>query len=189
MINKELDNKDGRLVGITFTIMRQCTACDLHKHRRNVVVGRGTFPASILYIGEAPGKSEDLLGEAFVGPSGVLLDALMLDASRALNLPSVPSFYLVNTVMCRPTDEWQGDNRQPTPIEVCQCTRNIMSVALVVKPKLVVCVGKVAEKYYKKEFGLTYSIQHPAYILRNGGKDTPQYAHNLRLLTEAFEEL
>jgi DNA polymerase len=169
--------------------IKDCTSCQLHKHRRNVVLGRGSLPADVLYIGEAPGKSEDLLGEAFVGPSGVLLDSLMKDATKETSLPAIPGFYIVNTVLCRPTDEWQGDNRAPSPLEVCQCTRNVMAIVAQVKPKLIICVGKIAEKYYKKEFGLTHSIQHPAYILRVGGKNTPQYKHNFRLLAEAFEEL
>lgn len=169
--------------------IKSCRRCQLHRFRKNVVLGRGTMPADILFIGEAPGKSEDLLGEAFVGPSGALLDSLMKDAQLEASLPAIPSFYIVNTVLCRPTDEKFGDNRAPSPLEVCQCTDNVMNIVDKVRPQIVVCVGKIAEKYYKKEFGLTFSIQHPAYILRVGGKNTPQYKHNFRLLSEAFEVL
>ena len=84
--------------------IKKCRACHLHKFRRNVVLGRGTLPADVLYIGEAPGKSEDLTGEAFVGPSGAMLDSLMLDATEQASLPAIPRFYVVNTVLCRPTD-------------------------------------------------------------------------------------
>jgi len=172
-----------------FDKIKQCTSCQLHKFRRNVVLGRGDMPADVLYIGEAPGKSEDLIGEAFIGPSGALLDSLMVDAAREAFLPAIPRFYLINTVLCRPTDEKQGDNRAPSSLEVCSCTENIMQIVKRVNPHLTICVGKVAEKYYNKEFGLTHSIQHPSYILRVGGKNTPIYKHNFRLLCEAFEAL
>ena len=169
--------------------IKRCSACQLSEFRRHVVLGRGTMPADVLYIGEAPGKSEDLTGEAFVGPSGAMLDSLMLDAAKEASLPAIPRFYIVNTVLCRPTDESQGDNRVPAPLEICLCADNIMKIVKKVNPYLVICVGKIATKYYGKEFGLTYSIQHPAYILRVGGTNTPIYKHNFRLLSQAFEEL
>lgn len=152
-------------------------------------MGRGTMPANVLYIDEAPGKSEDLTGEAFIGPSGALLNSLMLDATREATLPAIPSFYIINTVLCRPTDEKQGDNRTPSPLEICACTENVMRIVKKVNPRLTICIGKIAEKYYGKEFGLTFNIQHPSYILRIGGKNTPIYKHNFRLLCEAFEAL
>lgn len=165
-----------------------CELCAMSQFRKNTVPGRGSLRAQVLFIGEAPGRSEDLLGEAFVGPSGVVLDSLMRDAAKMCEI-AVPSFYIVNTVMCRPTDERQGDNRAPTPLEVCNCTPHVMRIARLIKPQIVVYVGKIAEKYYKREFGLSFSIQHPSYILRSGGRESAQYLHNARLLAEAYKEL
>ena len=118
-----------------------------------------------------------------------MLDSLMLDATEEASLPAIPRFYVVNTVLCRPTNEKQGDNRAPSPLEICLCADNIMKIVAKVNPHLVICVGKIATKYYGKEFGLTHSIQHPSYILRVGGKNTPVYKHNFRLLSRAFEGL
>ena len=76
-----------------------CTACELSKHRRNMVIGRGSIPADALFLGEAPGESEDTIGEAFVGKSGKMLDEMVLEACR--NQP-VPSYFISNAVLCRP---------------------------------------------------------------------------------------
>lgn len=169
--------------------IKHCRACGLHRYRRNVVIGEGDLPADVLFIGEAPGKSEDLTGDAFVGNSGALLRSLIQDAANIISLPAVPRSYFVNTILCRPTNEKHGDNREPSPLEVYQCSGNIMRIVDKIKPRIIVCLGKIAEKYFKKEFSLVYTIQHPSYILKIGGKNTPQYIHNFRLLSEAFKEL
>jgi len=59
-----------------------CTNCQLHKTRKQVVVGRGTIPADILFIGEAPGISEDTIGLAFIGEGGKLLDYMIQEAVK-----------------------------------------------------------------------------------------------------------
>jgi uracil-DNA glycosylase len=184
--------------------MKACCKCKLSEYRRNVVIGRGDNTQTpykldrqtdILFIGEAPGKSEDLLGFPFVGESGRLLDNMISKANHLLFEEDFkedrlfPSYYITNTVLCRPTDEKFGDNRQPTPLEVLQCSSNVINVYKHITPKLVVFVGKVSEKFYKKEFKRAKSIQHPAYILRNGGVNSAIYLDNVRKLMEIFRTI
>lgn len=174
---------------MAFENIKKCRACPLHKYRRNIVIGRGTIPAEILFMGEAPGESEDILGEAFVGRSGRLLDKMLwdalLDIYNGTNDYRI-DYFIVNTILCRPTDCKGGTNRQPKKEEVCKCAENIMTIYKAVKPKIVIFIGKVAEKYYKDEFPYTESIQHPAYLLRGGGEAHPNYRMNVRKLSEIF---
>ena len=165
-------------------IRRPCKKCSLHRFRKKIVQGRGLIPADILFIGEAPGKAENITGEAFTGRSGKLLNQMIKDATpKDWNL----SVYITNTVFCRPTDSKQGDNRQPTPEEVLACSPNLYELIGRVKPKQIIFAGKVSESYYKKEFPDAVAIQHPAFLLRQGGKSSPYYLTNIRVLTEVFE--
>ncbi|GAG10072.1 unnamed protein product, partial [marine sediment metagenome] len=75
---------------------KNCRKCGLYEFRRKIVFGRGKVPADILFVGEAPGKSEDLIGEAFVGPSGRLLDMAIKDAAKILGIKKPPTFYVSN---------------------------------------------------------------------------------------------
>ena len=89
-----------------------CTRCPLSGSRTQVVFGVGDPVADLMFVGEAPGRDEDLQGEPFVGRSGKLLDRLVLeelgvDRSR---------FYIANVVKCRPPD-----NRDPKPDEIAAC--------------------------------------------------------------------
>jgi uracil-DNA glycosylase family 4 len=152
-----------------------------------MVVGRGTVPADVLFLGEGPGKSEDLLGEPFVGPSGRLLDALVRDAT-ALSRCTV-RYYITNVVLCHPTDTFAGDNRQPTAGEVLACTSNVMHIYRKVQPRVVVFVGKVAEQFYRKEFRGGIRILHPAFILRSGGDKSGYYQQTARQLADIFTKV
>jgi DNA polymerase len=145
-------------------------------------MGRGSCPAKILFIGEAPGKTEDLLGEPFVGASGKLLDAMLEDAGYT------NEYYITNTVFCRPTDEPFGANREPKDNEVLACRKNFMRIFEVVKPRFVIFVGKVAERFYSKEFPHSVTILHPSFILRKGGKISPFYMHNVNILKRVLNE-
>jgi DNA polymerase len=148
-----------------------CQACELHKGRTQVVAGRynETKNADLLIIGEAPGQVEDERGLAFVGDSGKLLD-IMLDAVGLEN------YYVTNIVRCRPPD-----NRNPVKSECQSCWAFLQSEIALVKPKAILCLGKVAAKTV---FGGTgkfeklmrsrhqffeypvWAAYHPAYLLR-----------------------
>lgn len=186
MINKTRTDPNKNV--IILNEMKKCAICQIRKYAKNVVIGRGAIPAKVLFIGEAPGKSEDLLGQSFVGISGNLLNALIQSACEKLRI-KIPSCFFINCVMCRPTNEKHGDNREPSFLEVMNCSKNVNLIIKMINPRIVVCVGKVAEKYYKKEFPYCYSIQHPSYILRQGGVNTPAFFHNVKLLYEALKEI
>ena len=162
-----------------------CQRCNLAKHRTKQVVGRGYIPADALFIGEGPGTSEDTLGIPFVGPSGRLLDEAIQD-TQAFHV-TVPRYYITNTVQCRPCDSKDGPNRQPTSEEAWQCWSNLEAIHRKVKPKEIIYLGKVAEKFCKKAWPHGVLFYHPAYLLRRGGTGTPLYFGFVRDLAEVFK--
>jgi len=166
-----------------------CTRCGLHKFRRQVVLGRGTLPADILFVGEGPGKSEDLIGEPFVGPSGRLLDKALEKAKSIAKLDSLPTFYISNVVACRPCDANHGPNRQPTGEEAWACWQRLEETYQEVKPKRVVLLGKIAEKYCKDAWPEATVLHHPAYLLRLGGESSTQFRAFCRNLSKVFGSL
>lgn len=174
--------------------LKKCNGCSIAQRRRNRVVGRGVIPADILFLGEAPGKAEDMLGEPFVGPSGKLLEQMIRDTATRMGLKGSPSYYITNSVWCRPfvqdeMDDAYLENREPTREEVLKCMPNVIKIARDVKPKIVVFIGKFAEKYYKKEFEISTRILHPAFLLRHGGMNSPYYLTTLRVLQEVFTQI
>jgi len=166
----------------------KCTNCGLHRFRRNMVIGRGVIKADILFMGEAPGRSENTLGEAFVGRGGKLLDRIMRDASLLLHIP-VPSFFITNTVLCRPTDSVNGDNRPPTEAEILACRPSIKYIISIIKPKEIVFIGRVSERYYASEYPGSIRILHPAHLLRQGGESSNYYWVTVRKLAELYERM
>ena len=77
--------------------MRSCTNCELCETRTKAVPGKGNFDADVIFVGEAPGRSEDINGEPFVGAAGKKLDAILEDAGINRN-----DVYITNIVKCRP---------------------------------------------------------------------------------------
>ena len=168
-------------------VNKPCTKCIISNYRRNVAIGRGDVPARLLFIGEAPGKTEDLLGNVFVGAVGQLLDKMILDATKLADY--CPSYYITNCLRCRPTDKKFGDNREPSPIEVLNCMDNLMSIYYLVSPDIIVFIGRIAEGFYKKEFRIHRTITHPAALLRGGGSASPYYLYNINILLRVFLSL
>lgn len=114
--------------------VRQCMACDLHKSRQQTVFGVGDEHAEWMIIGEAPGAQEDKLGEPFVGPAGKLLDQML----RAMGLER-QTVYITNIIKCRPPG-----NRDPRPQESAACHAYLLRQIELLKPKLILAVGRVA---------------------------------------------
>lgn len=152
---------------------KNCTKCDLCEGRTNLVFGIGKKDADIMLIGEGPGENEDLQGQPFVGRSGQLLDKFLasVDLSRDKNV------YIANMVKCRPPK-----NRDPKPEEQDMCINWLREQFKIIKPKIVVCVGRIsAQKLIDKNFKVTQQhgqfidknetlfmgTYHPAAILRN----------------------
>ncbi len=117
--------------------IRECTLCRLHESRKNAVPGHGPYSAKVLFVGEGPGRNEDLNGVPFCGAAGNFLDELLKIAglSRA-------DVYITNVVKCRPPE-----NRVPQDDEIEICTTNYLKKQIaMIKPKLVVIMGRTSAK-------------------------------------------
>lgn len=152
--------------------VKDCIACPLHQTRNQIVFGVGNKQAEIMFIGEAPGFYEDQKGEPFVGRAGQLLNAML--ESIGLKREEI---YIANILKCRPPN-----NRDPLPEEVKQCTPFLEKQIAMIKPKLLVALGRIAahylldtktsltqlrgkvHQYANTPLIITY---HPAYLLRN----------------------
>ena len=114
--------------------IKDCMKCSLGKSRNKIVLGMGNPDADIVFVGEAPGKEEDIQGLPFVGRSGKLLDK-MLDS---INL-SREKVYILNVLKCRPPD-----NRDPLPSEIEMCEQYLKKQLEIINPKLVVSLGRIS---------------------------------------------
>lgn len=152
--------------------VRTCTACGLCRQRKQAVFGVGAVNAPWLFIGEGPGAEEDERGDPFVGQAGKLLDSML----AAIGIARGREVYIANVVKCRPPG-----NRTPTPEEAAACAPYLDRQIELVKPKLLVALGKSAaqrllatdaslaslrgrvHRYKDTPVVVTY---HPAYLLR-----------------------
>jgi DNA polymerase len=152
-----------------------CTRCPLAATRTQVVFGVGDPGADLMFVGEAPGREEDLRGEPFVGRSGQLLDRLLVE-ELGIGREHV---YIANVVKCRPPD-----NRDPRPEEIDACRPFLTEQVDLIAPKVVVTLGNFATKLLlgtdqgiTKLRGASYPLGettlvptfHPAAALRGGG--------------------
>ena len=112
-----------------------CTACALHEKRNKTVFGVGDERAEWLFVGEGPGADEDQQGEPFVGQAGKLLDNML----AAIDLQRGSNVYIANIVKCRPPG-----NRNPQPEEAGACAPYLQRQIELIKPRLIVALGKVA---------------------------------------------
>lgn len=133
-----------------------CTDCELCKTRTNAVPGIGNPNAQIMFIGEAPGRTEDLRGEPFVGSAGKKLDA-MLEKNGILR----KSVYITNVVKCRPPD-----NRVPTQEERDACSKYLEAEIKDINPKIICILGNTASNSILGQGGITKN--HGKTIKKNG---------------------
>ncbi len=137
---------------------RGCTKCPLGETRRNLVFGVGNEKAKIMFVGEGPGEQEDLQGFPFVGKSGQLLDKYLnlIDLDRSKNV------YIANIVKCRPPQ-----NRDPKPEEAELCIDYLRSQFKLIRPKIVVCLGRIAaQRLIAPDFRVTK--EHGIFTEKNG---------------------
>ena len=128
------------------SLIGDCHRCPLGDARTCIVFGAGSPHAHVVFIGEAPGKNEDLKGEPFVGAAGQLLNELL--ASAGLERSDV---YITNVVKCRPPG-----NRDPEPIEVQTCTQFLREQIRLIDPEILVTLGNHATKFVlKTDVGIT----------------------------------
>ena len=148
-----------------------CIECELCERRKNVVLCRGELPANILFIGEAPGPAEDVIGQPFVGPAGQLLDSMIVEAKMELDdLHNYLSCAFTNLVACIPKGEDGKKFAEPDKSSIESCAPRLDEIYRIANPYNVVCVGRLAEKWVPKlinrEQVTICSIIHPAAILR-----------------------
>jgi len=117
-------------------IIKNCGGCPLHEKRTQAVPGEGALDAKVMFVGEAPGRDEDLSGRPFVGAAGQLLDKI-LSAVGIIR----ESVYITNIVKCRPPG-----NRNPSEKEAKICLPYLRHQVAMIKPKIIVCLGSVAAR-------------------------------------------
>lgn len=164
----------------------EASACARLYPGSNLVVGRGSFSPRVVFVGEAPGAEEDRLRMPFVGRSGQMLDAWIAACGLGPD-----SFYICNVMKTRPPE-----NRDPTPDEVAACSPLLHKQLALLKPTVVVAVGRFAmnfflpkEKSILKASGRVHEVAgqppvfvvpHPSYFLRRGGTGWEPYIEELR---------
>jgi DNA polymerase len=170
------DDRAARIARMSWPELREsvttCTACGLHAGRKQAVLGVGDEQADWLFVGEGPGAEEDARGEPFVGQAGRLLDNML----AAIGLKRGDDVYIANTVKCRPPG-----NRAPEPGEAAQCEPYLLRQIALIRPKLIVALGKTAASILLKTDASLGSLRgrvhqlngipllvtyHPAYLLR-----------------------
>src|SRR5262245_28586072 len=155
------------------TEIGDCTRCKLHTQgRRQIVFGVGNPDADLMFVGEAPGADEDIQGIPFVGRAGQLLTKII----EAIDLRR-DDVYIANIIKCRPPQ-----NRNPEPDEVASCEPFLFRQIEVIKPKVIVALGKYAAQTLLRTDapisrlrGRVFDYRgakliptfHPAYLLRN----------------------
>jgi len=175
---KPLDDKSNTILPDEFTSLREsvleCHMCNLSKSRKNVVFGEGNEHAELMFVGEAPGASEDESGKPFIGRAGALLASII---ENVLNLKR-EDVYIANIVKCRPSG-----NRVPTPEEVTACKPYLTQQIKMVDPKIIVSLGPTSYHHLTGEFDTEISkirgetlklgdailipTYHPNFLLRN----------------------
>ena len=121
------------------TAVAGCVKCGLCKTRTKTVFGTGDEKAKWLFIGEGPGRNEDLQGEPFIGPAGKLLDNML----SAMGLKRGDNAYIANIVKCRPTGA-DGRDRPPTPEEAAACRPYLERQIALIQPAILIALGKTA---------------------------------------------
>ena len=173
---------------------QNCTQCGLCEGRHNVVFGVGNQNARIMFVGEGPGEQEDLQGEPFVGRAGQLLDDMLsiIDLSRKENC------YIANIVKCRPPQ-----NRDPLEVEQDACIGYLENQIALVKPKILVCLGRIAAmRLIREDYRITRehgqwvekdgiwmtAIYHPSALLRDVTK-RPETFDDLLSIRQKLKEV
>ena len=154
------------------TDLGECTRCKLHSTRNKIVFGDGNPKADLVFVGEGPGRDEDMQGLPFVGRAGKLLTQMI----EAMGLQR-KDVYICNVVKCRPPE-----NRTPERDEVSTCSPFLMRQLDTIAPKVIVCLGSIAaQTLLETNRGISHfrgewlefrgrrllATYHPAYLLRN----------------------
>ena len=157
-------------------VIGDCQRCKLAPHRTQLVFGVGNPQAELIFVGEAPGRDEDLRGEPFVGRAGQLLTEIIVKGMKLRR----EDVYIANIIKCRPPQ-----NRNPEPDEIASCEPFLIKQLGLIQPKAIVALGTFAAQALLKTRtpitrlrGTWADYQgiplmptfHPAYLLRNPGE-------------------
>ncbi|UCC39132.1 MAG: uracil-DNA glycosylase [Candidatus Aminicenantes bacterium] len=152
----------------------KCQECELSQGRTNAVPGEGSLKTELMFVGEAPGRDEDIQGRPFVGRAGQLLTKII--GAMEFDRKDV---YITNVVKCRPPD-----NRNPHKEEIETCKNYLLEQIDMIKPRAIVALGKVAADFFihssqgmtalRGNFHKFQDVQvmptfHPSYLIRNEG--------------------
>lgn len=170
-----MNKKEEMLKEIEKEIYR-CKKCSLSKFRYRAVVGEGNIDSKIMFVGEAPGKDEDLQGRPFVGEAGKLLNFLMETAGIKRE-----DVYISNVLKCRPPN-----NRAPQKEEIEKCSSYLITQIGIIQPEVICTLGnfalkllisekfsisKVHGKIFKKHGIIYFPMYHPAAALHRNSKE------------------
>ncbi|UCF38180.1 MAG: uracil-DNA glycosylase [Acidobacteriota bacterium] len=171
----------------------ECTRCQLHATRKNIVFGTGSPKADLMFVGEAPGADEDEQGLPFVGAAGQLLTKII--AAIGLTRKQV---YIANILKCRPPN-----NRDPKPQEVEACEPVLFKQIEVIEPMIIVALGKYAAQtllrsdtpisrlrgqFFEYRGSRLMPTFHPSYLLRNPSAKREVW-EDMKLVRSTLEEL
>ena len=149
---------------------KTCTRCPLHRTRNRVVLGKGSLPCDVLFIGESPGESEDDLGSPFKGRAGDLLDRIILEAVDLLidGDDLRLKFAFTNVIGCIPLED--GDKRDPIKAEIQSCASRLVEFSQMASPIAIVCLGELSATWVPKLVDMPdvrlINLPHPSRILR-----------------------
>ncbi|MFH1481390.1 MAG: uracil-DNA glycosylase [Pseudomonadota bacterium] len=169
-------------------IIGDCRRCKLWHGRANLVFGEGTPQARLVFVGEGPGKEEDLEGKPFVGEAGRLLTRII----HAMGLTR-EEVYICNVVKCRPPN-----NRDPEEDEIRTCIPFLRKQLDLIRPQVICALGRVAARgLLEKEIKITQErgkwqsyegipvmpTYHPAYLIRNPSAKRPVWEDVQKIMT------
>lgn len=170
-ISSPVSSEDSSFQALKDRIL-ECQECSLSRERTQAVPGEGNLEAELMFVGEAPGRDEDIQGRPFVGRAGQLLSKII----QAMNFRR-EEVYITNVVKCRPPN-----NRNPQRAEVEQCQGYLITQIKMINPRVIVTLGKVATDFFIKsrlsmtslrgkfyDFGSIKIMPtfHPSYLIRN----------------------
>lgn len=136
-------NRAERLAELASRV-RACKTCPLADTRLNVVFGSGNPNADVLFVGEAPGETEDKVGEAFVGDAGDMLNKVLEKSGWSRD-----EIVITKVVHCRPID-MNGNNRPPTKQEIQSCSRWLSETIYIVDPIVIIAAGRIPTMEFGK---------------------------------------
>lgn len=172
---------------------KNCTKCPLGLTKINTVFGAGNKNAVLMFVGEAPGETEDNTGIPFVGRAGKLFDKYL----EAVDIPR-EDVYIANMLKCRPPK-----NRDPQDAEQDECIKYLREQVRLIRPRMIVCLGRISaarliHENYKitKEHGEWVNkggfemtaVYHPSLLLRGNVTYKQEMLTDMKVISEKYRK-